>query len=271
MLTYAVFHHDGPFDACMPNRNRKGLRSTPMEAFPEDSANNTIGGSGPIKSKMDVDLYNGYTVEAHNDFSATGADPRKNEDPFWDAKARDVVHGQQTPGLGTSTHLDGTPASSAAIRERRESEAENRPQNTSGLQRKKSIAQKLRGIGNRDSGSRTSSGEYPRGSTSSGSRHVGGVPGGRSPFFQEEEEDNELERIRAAKARQAQRAEGLRPPTLGISRSRSVSTPKAFDMGNRSNERSKTLEDGKPSTGGGLISRMKSLRKPKPERRMSDD
>src|ERR1700736_3612880 len=32
----SVFHHDGPFDACNPHRNRAGSKRAPMQAFPKD-------------------------------------------------------------------------------------------------------------------------------------------------------------------------------------------------------------------------------------------
>ena len=262
-----MFHHDGPFDACNPSRNRKGLRSTPMEAFPEDSANNTIGGSGPINPKMNVDLYHGYTVEAHNDYSTSTKVPKAAPEGggTWDAKRSEVVHGTQTMGLGTSTHLDGAPASQAAINQRREMEAENNNNNNmqaqnggsgGGLQRKKSIAQRLRGISNRgDSGVRSTSVEH-----SSSSRLT--PPYGRKLSFQEEEEEEENE----AEANKENGEEKLSVPGAGITRSHSVGTPK----GRASNERSLTGFEEKKS-GGGLISRMKSLRKYTPERKSSDE
>jgi hypothetical protein len=50
-----VFHHDGPFDACNPHRNVKKDRRAPMEAFPANSANMALGGSGPLNSQIDLD------------------------------------------------------------------------------------------------------------------------------------------------------------------------------------------------------------------------
>ena len=282
-----MFHHDGPFDACNPSRNRKGLRSTPMEAFPEDSANNSLGGSGPVNPKMDLDLYHGYTVEAHNDFSAsTTANGRPEQQKKntsnneWDAKQRgEVVHGAQTMGLGTSTHLDGTPASRAAIKE---SDAENNLNNQTssggGLQRKKSIAQRIRGISNRDSsinggglrGNRDSTINYstapttPRGTSAEPSRKLS---------FQEEEEEEVGSVVENGGGGRIS-TNSLAPPRPGmIGRSRSVSTPKSEYNNNNGGRRStnnnnhdhRSLTVGsedKPS-GGGLISRMKSLRKHK--------
>lgn len=55
------------------------------------------------------------------------------------------IHGDESLGLGTSTFLEGAPASRNAI-QRRETE-ETIPEGN-GLQRKKSLAQKIRGISN---------------------------------------------------------------------------------------------------------------------------
>jgi Pal1 cell morphology protein len=63
----------------------------------------------------------------------------------FNATARvDPVHGDETLGLGTSTFLEGAPASRTAM-QRRESETEANLK-SGGLQRKKSLAQKIRGI-----------------------------------------------------------------------------------------------------------------------------
>lgn len=63
------------------------------------------------------------------------------------------VHGEETMGLGTSTFLDGAPASRAAVAKAQQEEAEQRERITpgaasGGIGRKKSIAQKIRGISN---------------------------------------------------------------------------------------------------------------------------
>lgn len=259
-----MFHHDGPFDACNPNRNRKGMRATPMQAFPKDSANMALGGAGPVNSKMDYDLFHGITTEAHTDFSSTGLSDSRRNDGHFDTRNRvDPVHGVESLGLGTSTFLEGTPASRAAI-ERRQSETETQAFQ-GGLQRKKSLAQRLRGINNRNPGGRVASPEFPQNGGSISS-HIGTIPvNGKSPFFQDY--DDAWER----KGARIQQADELRPPESG--RSRSASTSRTFDEPTRrSNERSWSgLEDSKPNASGGLINRMKSLRKPKPERRMTDD
>ena len=149
----SLFHHDGPFDACNPHRNRKKDNRAPMQAFPVNSANNALGGSGPINKHIDLDSFHGRGAEGFTDF-ASGA---RETDMFkkrpelegrslsFNPKDRaDIIHGEETVGLGTSTFLEGAPASRTAIQQRELDEANN-AQN-GGLGRKKSIAQRIRGI-----------------------------------------------------------------------------------------------------------------------------
>jgi hypothetical protein len=78
--------------------------------------------------------------------------PSKTAAAFDPKKALNLVHGDETPGLGTSTFLDGTPASRAAVQKSVSESVEDRPKspngmnNGGGLQRKKSLAQKIRSI-----------------------------------------------------------------------------------------------------------------------------
>ncbi|RMZ81312.1 hypothetical protein DV737_g2591, partial [Chaetothyriales sp. CBS 132003] len=147
-----LFHHDGPFDACNPHRNRKGARAAPMQAFPEGSLNMQLGGTGPVQKKLDIDQYHGRGQEAHGDYNEAAV---VDEDAEYFRRAQtdrgasfnplqrsEPVHGSETAGLGTSTFLEGTPASRAAI-ERRESEFEHQIQQQ-GLARKKSLVQRIR-------------------------------------------------------------------------------------------------------------------------------
>ncbi|KAI9849440.1 MAG: hypothetical protein M1837_004060 [Sclerophora amabilis] len=155
-----LFHHDGPFDACNPHRNRKGSTQAPMQAFPKDSANNVLGGSGPLNKDIDHNQYYGNRgAEAFADFSTSGRENAAYEPyPEYAARppvvrsisvnpvAREPVHGDESLGLGTSTFLEGAPASKTAI-QRRVSEDDNAgPKAGGGLQRKVSLAQKIRGI-----------------------------------------------------------------------------------------------------------------------------
>ncbi|KAK0628583.1 Pal1 cell morphology protein-domain-containing protein [Bombardia bombarda] len=144
-----MFHHDGPFDALNPHRNRQGSRRAPMQAFPEDSLNNVLGGAGPLNTRPDHSALMGqHDEEAFKEWSSGAKDrefqpTRKGEMPVFDPLSRgSVVYGDQSLGLGTSTFLEGTPAARAAIQKREEERAEN----NDGLQRKKSLAQRIRNI-----------------------------------------------------------------------------------------------------------------------------
>ncbi|RMZ88006.1 hypothetical protein DV736_g4762, partial [Chaetothyriales sp. CBS 134916] len=147
-----LFHHDGPFDACNPHRNRKGARAAPMQAFPEGSLNMQLGGTGPVQKTLDIDQYHGRGQEAHGDYNEAAvvdedAEYLRRAQPdrgtsFNPLQRSEPVHGSETAGLGTSTFLEGTPASRAAI-ERRESEYEQQIQQQ-GLARKKSLVQRIR-------------------------------------------------------------------------------------------------------------------------------
>lgn len=196
-----MFHHDGPFDALNPHRNRNNSRRAPMQAFPKDSLNNVIGGSGPLNTRPDHATFMGHgDEEAFKDY-ATGArgghDPThsKAEMGVFDPTSRGMIlHGDETLGLGTSTFLEGTPAARTAI-QRREDE---RSSGADGLQRKKSLAQRIRNInrGPRDfqaPGRSTnpdggySSRRSPSDATGQTSRSMQ-TPGSgseRNPFFQE--------------------------------------------------------------------------------------
>ncbi|KOS22551.1 Uncharacterized protein ESCO_002377 [Escovopsis weberi] len=147
-----LFHHDGPFDALNPHRNRQnGRRLAPMQAFPKDSLNNTLGGAGPLNPRADHSQFMGHgTDEAFNDFATTGGKSSygyssSKDTAIFDPVARgNIVHGDETYGLGTSTFLEGTPAARSAIVRR---EAEHQQEMAEGgLQRKKSLAQRIRQI-----------------------------------------------------------------------------------------------------------------------------
>lgn len=136
-----------------------------MQAFPEDSQNMKMGGSGPVRKHLDYDMFHGRTQDAYNDFSTTsqvrpGTLPprpartqpdtrtgvRNPNQSSWDAKERvEQVHGTESAGLGTSTFFEGTPVSRSAM-QRRESENDDMTSAGGGLQRKRSIAQKIRGM-----------------------------------------------------------------------------------------------------------------------------
>ncbi|CDK26663.1 unnamed protein product [Kuraishia capsulata CBS 1993] len=177
-----AFHHDGPFDACTPHRN-KNTKAAPVMAFPVDGPNSTIRGMGPLHTKeQQIDILFGNADKADEMYASTApiartrsvpqqatsaptqqyttlqasqsqkrtippssqaldpnsyshgalvddsrAPPVTNSvevlkhDPSvvaFDANAKATpVHGTTTLGLGSSTFLDGAPATKAAIHE----------------------------------------------------------------------------------------------------------------------------------------------------------
>ncbi|EHA46219.1 hypothetical protein MGG_02779 [Pyricularia oryzae 70-15] len=142
-----LFHHDGPFDALNPHRNKKGSSRAPMQAFPKDSLNNSMGGSGPLNARPDHATFMGNAdQEAFREYSQgekQGSSSRLP--PVFDPLSRGtILHGDESMGLGTSTFLEGTPAARTVI-QRREAEQQQDTME-SGLQRKKSLAQRIRGI-----------------------------------------------------------------------------------------------------------------------------
>ncbi|KAF2738824.1 Pal1-domain-containing protein [Polyplosphaeria fusca] len=148
----SLIHHDGPYDAVQPHRNRKKDHRAPMHAFPKDSANNMLGGSGPINKNIDLETFHGRGAEGFTDYGRAGNENEFKKRPGMDERAFsfnpkdrvEIVHGEESVGLGTSTFLEGAPASRTAI-QRRESDYEKQAVD-GGLGRKKSIAQRIRGI-----------------------------------------------------------------------------------------------------------------------------
>ncbi|KAH7336214.1 Pal1 cell morphology protein-like protein [Rhexocercosporidium sp. MPI-PUGE-AT-0058] len=265
-----LFHHDGPFDACNPHRNRQGSRRAPMQAFPKDSLNNVLGGGGPINKRPDHATFLGQAdEEAFKEYSKGGAgnngyEPYDNPVPrpvgsqpvVQSATTRvEPIHGEETLGLGTSTFLEGAPASRAAL-QRRESE-QTSPTEVGGLGRKKSLAQKIRGINGtrRDygpSGRITS----PEGMYSPELRTPGGSKVNETnPFFNEfGKGDDKKESITI-----------VEPEKTG--RARAPSSPPRRGFGERLERR--VTGDGTdssmppattPKTSGGFLSRVKSLK-----------
>ncbi|GLI77275.1 hypothetical protein PoHVEF18_005563 [Penicillium ochrochloron] len=258
-----MFHHDGPFDACNPHRNRKGARTAPMQAFPKGSSNMALGGAGPNNSNIDLNLFHGRMEEAHNDFSHTTVQRSGTETVAFDPGARiDPVHGQESMGLGTSTFLDGAPASRSAIARR---QSENNDAESGGLQRKKSLAQRLRGKSGtgRPMLSSPTHHNFPSPNQAPmGSSHSATSRGGeRNPFFQDYDEEYDKKAARIQEAR----LEG------GGGRTRSSSSPKQSTNLERKSTNDRGYDESKLNAGGGgFLNRMKSLRKPRPERRTSD-
>jgi hypothetical protein len=120
-----------------------------MRAFPANSANNMIGGSGPINKNIDLERFHGVGVEGFQDYANAGVEaykrPAADRAMSFDPTSRvEPVHGEESVGLGTSTFLEGAPASKRDL-QRRESESQDFGAG-GGLGRKKSLAQRIRGI-----------------------------------------------------------------------------------------------------------------------------
>lgn len=246
-----------------------------MQAFPKDSRNMALGGSGPVNTNIDLNQFHGRGAEGYSDFAVSGAHSaaKKTAGVSFDPSSKlEPIHGEASMGLGTSTFLEGAPASRAAI-QRRQSDNETQNIQSGGLQRKKSLAQKIRGINSRRGGGgdggnggghRVTSPEAvseddstlrPAGRSTSAKRPVS-----RNPFFQDYDDAYDQKGVRIQEANGDE-----------VSRPRSVSSPKSVP----SLERRVTTdgidtvegEETKPTGGGGFMNRMKSLRRPKPERR----
>lgn len=323
-LTMAAFHHDGPFDACNPHRNRKGSRAAPMQAFPVGSANNALGGSGPVHKGIDYDAYHGRHAQGYADYNVS-TQPALNDNeyinfrrpnlnershsytvkeaPAFSAKENiELVHGEPTAGLGTSTFMEGTPASRAALLRRESETAEENLQNGAGggLSRKRSIAQKFRGMSRgrpnaqHDAGRvRSPEGQYQV--TSPGPQSVGppsaepqsaggrvGVVQELNPFFNEPPQQQPPQPSSEKKGTAITIAPTA--PTNGATssagiqraRTRTNSSPhRNFALPRRSDDWGLPDREGKANggtngnvNGGGILGRVKSLRgkKSRPER-----
>ena len=148
------FHHDGPFDACTPHRN-KNVKAAPVMAFPADGPNNSIQGASKVDKHPHVDIAFGNYDDAQNEIvgkkmsykHSNNSDPTSSlylpkQNPSivnFDAKQKAVpIHGEVTPGLGSSTFVDGAPAPKTFQGD------EYLSPNSGGIGRKKSIVQRLR-------------------------------------------------------------------------------------------------------------------------------
>lgn len=187
------FHHDGPFDACTPHRN-KDAKAAPVMAFPVDGPNNSIKGMSNIDTDEQMNLAfgnyvdqneiigrkssvrkkliskssdelpmktngNGYTYHDHGeDYTSSLLVPKQNPSVInFDVNAKsEPVHGFQTAGLGSTTFLDGAPAPTG--------DSYLNSNNTLG--RKKSLVQRLRKNSGGDNLSAGNSNDYSPGSDS---------------------------------------------------------------------------------------------------------
>ena len=240
-----------------------------MQAFPKDSLNNVLGGGGPLNKRPDHATFLGNNdEEAFKDYSKGVAGPseadfsrplgyRPESNVLSSTNKVEPIHGDETLGLGTSTFLEGAPASRTAM-QRRASEQNSPPE---GLSRKKSLAQKIRGINNggrREYGSgRVQSPDNPT-FTPEGTNFT---PGGSkihesNPFFNEftKGDDTKKESITIVEPAKPGRARAPSSPRRGLERRATADS-------------SNDAPVAKQSVGNSFLSRVKSLkggpRKPK--------
>ncbi|CCG84100.1 protein of unknown function [Taphrina deformans PYCC 5710] len=155
-MTTGGFHHDGPFDACNPSRNKNSKRA-PVLAFAKDSTAMTLSAGPPTQPVYFGDHLN--NAESFADYGSASRAARPGVGiraaSFDPASTIDPIHGHESVGLGTTTFLEGAPASRSAMLARTVSDNggkdEFRPRATSdyasgsSLGRKKSVLQKIRG------------------------------------------------------------------------------------------------------------------------------
>ena len=273
-----------------------------MQAFAKDSANNVIGGSGPVNKNIDFAQFHGRGAEGFTDYAASGASATEESfDPYAGASAPmrrgpgvrpgvgrttsfnptalvDPVYGDETVGLGATTFLEGAPAPRTATK-RRESESDVNMGTGGGLSRTRSLAQKIRGM-NRGPGNFarvTSPDVYDRNRAASPTTpneqtvlSAGGMPNIQetNPFFNDHDEAYEKKGAKIQIAEEKNRVDS------SVGRERAMSSPKRAPLPGAlerrvTNDGTGVMEsEGK--SGGGFLSRVKSLRggrRARPERR----
>ncbi|EPX71749.1 membrane associated protein Pal1 [Schizosaccharomyces octosporus yFS286] len=131
------FHHDGPFDACRPHRNRNAKKA-PVAAFPKDSIANSIPKIG--NNFHDPSAPKDFSRKAIHDNLRTKA---VLQSPFSSMTydEENPVPGGNTdaPGLTDSTRIEGALASKSAIARNEELQAMEK----AGLHRKNSLMRRL--------------------------------------------------------------------------------------------------------------------------------
>jgi Pal1 cell morphology protein len=176
-----------------------------MQAFPEDSANMNMRGAPVDKDHHQNQFMGIATSEAFRDYSAgarrgseaqisgAGAEdlpPRpgtssRKVSAFNTATLVDPVHGDETMGLGTSTFMEGTPASRAAM-QRTMSEEQS---TGGGLSRTKSLAQRIKSVKQtrperfQNNGPQTSEATYGNAVTTSPTSASSTKQNENNPFF----------------------------------------------------------------------------------------
>lgn len=209
----------------------------------------SMGGSGPLNKRPDHATFMGNNDgDATADYGVSLAPPKADVAMFDPHQRAPVIHGDESVGLGTSTFLEGTPAAKAAV-EKAQLESRDLGPMDGGLQRKKSLAQRIRGInrppreGFNSSGRMTNpEGVHYRDRPSGGS--LSSPRGENNPFFSEYEPSKDGEEqisVRRTSATNAGDSKAALPGGL---------------------ERRATADSiaEQPKPKGGLLGRMKSLK-----------
>lgn len=215
-----------------------------------------------MNKTIDYDRFHGRGDEAHGDYNEaavveepSAAFKQQKDVNVYDSTAREMLHGPESYGLGTSTFLEGAPASRAAI-QRRESEYETQQvDDRPGLSRKKSLAQKIRGVRpNRD---RFASPEGRNGATSPPTPGplTGQSDSAANPFFRNYETEVKKDTTTI------QFDEQVKP-----ARARAPSSPMRNEL-ERRNTSDSVEPDSNNSKPSGFLGRMKSLKGRRPTRR----
>jgi hypothetical protein len=215
-----------------------------------------------VNKNIDLERFHGVGAEGFHDYAGAGIDaykrPAAERTISFDPTSRvEPVHGEESVGLGTSTFLEGAPASRKDI-QRRESETQDVGMG-GGLGRKKSLAQRIRGISRpeRPAGgfparygesitSPTSPGPQPRMAQSAGGPSRANKQQDSNPFdnIYDEAYDKKGASIKIAEQEQ---------PSAG--RTRAPSSPR------RALERRVTADSAEePKPTGGFLNRVKSLK-----------
>jgi len=253
-----------------------------MSAFAKDSANTTIGGGGPLNKRPDHAAFLGNNdEEAFKDYSkggagaigyepytgAVGPDGRPKQVPNIESPTMRIepIHGEETLGLGTSTFLEGAPASRAAL-QRKASERAASPTEGGGLSRTKSLAQKIRSINNRREYG--PSGRITTPDVNASSPADAYTPGGSkinetNPFFNEfsNDDDGAVKKDASITIVEPDKRQGPSSPRRGYGERLER---RATSDGSDSSK--PPLTSSNNGGGGGFLSRVKSLRKPKMEK-----
>lgn len=222
-----------------------------MSAFPVDSVNMSMGGSGPLNKRPDHKTFMGMNDgDATADYGVAAA-PLKPDVAMFDPHQRaSVIHGDESVGLGTSTFLEGTPAAKTAV-EKAEMESREAAmmQGGGGMQRKPSLAQRLRRpkqAGFSASGRMTNpEGVYYRDRPSGGS--MSSPRGETNPFFNEYEPTKDGEQLSVRRTSGGNATESKAP-----------AVPASLERRATADSFEQQQQQPKPKVG--LLGRMKSLK-----------